>query len=292
MPLKGGMTVNMTKYDIAGIRIEVIADDNTYILDRFQSFFSRCSEKADLKVRVNSCDKLMEPKGKVLFHKSAKWLLKNTADQRIAVCIYGEESQELVAILEADPGWQNVSIDYLKTAPNIRYAAERLGNILMRNCILVRQGLVIHASAVEWQGKAVMFSAPSGTGKSTQAKLWRKHMGALILNDDCPAVRVAGGQARVYGTPWSGSSNIFLNSHAPLSAVIMLEQAPENRICRLTACEAVSRLMPRCYLPYYDRELMGRAINQLEKIIAMTPVFLLRCRPDREAVELVYECIK
>jgi hypothetical protein len=113
-----------------------------------------------------------------------------------------------------------------------------------------------------------------------------------MLNDDCPAIRVSDGQPFVYGTPWSGSSNIFINSKVPILAVVLLEQAPENTIRQLSNHEAVNKLMPRCFLPYYDSRLMDMAINTLEKIISAVPVYLLKCRPDREAVELVHQCVK
>jgi hypothetical protein len=82
-----------------------------------------------------------------------------------------------------------------------------------------------------------------------------------------------------------------VNSKAPLKAIIMLEQAPENTMRKLSPEEAVQYVMPRCYLPFGIDELMERAIGNMDLILSGTPVYLLKCRPDAEAVELVHHTL-
>ena len=78
------------------------------------------------------------------------------------------------------------------------------GEVLFRTSLLCCDGIVIHSSAIELDGNGILFSAPSGTGKSTQANLWREHKGAVVLNGDRPALRTLDGSVYVYGTLWSG----------------------------------------------------------------------------------------
>lgn len=167
-----------------------------------------------------------------------------------------------------------------------------LGEIFFRNCLLQYEGIVIHAAAITCDNKGIIFSAPSGTGKTTQAKLWKKYMGAKIINADRPAIRTIEEVTYIYGTLWNGTSKEYTNARVRLHMIVMVEQSPTNEIIRLIGKEAVAKVMPRCFLPYCTHEIMDLALKNIEKIIGKTPVYLLKCRPDKEAVELVNQCLE
>lgn len=279
----------MPRYNIAGISLKIVTEAFK-LLNEFNPFISLNNEHTDMKIQLKGCDLVPKPEGKILTDEGFVWLRGSFGGEDTCVYMYGEEPEEILCMLNVNKVWNNARILYLKGKSTGELAISGgLGEILFRNRILFHQGIVIHASAIEWHGKGIMFSAASGTGKSTQANLWKKHMGAKILNGDRPAVRVVDYLPYVYGTPWSGSSCEFINSSAPLSAVVMLEQAQENTIRCLSNHEAVAKLMPRAFLPYYSPQLMNLAMNNLERIILSTPVYLLKCRPDIESVELLYQ---
>ena len=282
----------MLRFDIAGIHIKIISE-NLRIIDKFKPFICNFKGAADTIVTLNSCSYIGSPKGDLLLNvENVKWMAGPDKDS-VIVCISNRKTGEPLCLLSADSKWGRVDISYLADSPGIDYAVTGIMfNIVIRNRVLFHQGIVIHASAIEYNGKGIIFSAPSGTGKSTQAGLWETFLGAKVLNDDCPVVKIENGQISICGTPCSGSRDKFLNSSAQLSAVVMLEQACENTIRTLSNAEAISYLMPRCFLAYNDQNLMDMAIKHLEEIICAVPVYLLECRPDREAVELVYQCIK
>ena len=97
--------------------------------------------------------------------------------------------------------------------------------------LLEFDGFCLHASAVAVDNKVVLFSAPCGTGKSTHTTLWQKYFGkdkAVIVNDDKPALRLLEDAFYVYGTPWSGKSDLSANIKVPLQAVAFLEQAKKT----------------------------------------------------------------
>lgn len=149
-------------------------------------------------------------------------------------------------------------------------------------------GLLLHASLVAYRGRAVAFSAPSGTGKSTHADLWRECFGARILNGDRAFVRRVGpdGVWRGYGSPWAGSSPYICNESAPLAAIVLLEQGPCNRMRRLAGAEALTLLQRNIRLPFWDGDATTHALEVLDLLLREVPLYLLSCRPDAGAAEL------
>ena len=151
--------------------------------------------------------------------------------------------------------------------------------------------LILHASLIRWKGQGIIFSAPSGTGKSTQADLWAQHQGAEILNGDRAALRQINGIWTAFGLPYAGTSGIYRNESAPLKAIVVLQQAKANRIRRLHGAEAFRYLYPETVIHRWDPFFEKRASDLLLAIIADTPVFLLECRPDEEAVKLLRDAL-
>jgi len=212
-------------------------------------------------------------------------------DTSIYLC--EENTDKVLCRADANHDWSRAEVTFLENNQFAELGVTGfLCEIIFRNRILFKNGIVLHASALSWEGKGLAFTAPSGTGKSTQAKLWAKHMGALVLNDDRPVLKLENGKTYVYGTPWSGTKRLYHNGSAPLTAIILLEQAAENHIFNLTAATAVSKIMPRCFLPYYDKDIMVMCLNTLAEMLSRISIYQLQCRPDREAVQLLYECLK
>ena len=152
-------------------------------------------------------------------------------------------------------------------------------------------GLLLHASLVEYEGRAVAFTASSGTGKSTQADLWHEYLGAEIMNGDRAFVRRFDDEWRAYGSPWAGSSPYIKNVKAPLGGIVVLKQAPENRIRRLNAAEVMAYLYNNVRYPFWDEEATAASLETLDALIREIPIFLLECRPDEEAVRITRDAI-
>lgn len=280
----------MQKFKIADILIEIISDKSIQ-LSTFRSFLSSSMDNPDLRIQIENCSKITHPDGVLIIEDEVKWMYKYQGDKSLVVYVCEEDSDEIILLLEVNESWDDANIKYLDGI-NVEYPLKGIfGSILFRNSILFHNGFVIHASAIKFNGRGILFSAPSGTGKSTHARLWKDYLGAGILNDDCPCVRIFNEDNYIYGTPWSGSSEEFINDSTSLSAIVILEQSKENFIRRLNNNEAVLKLIPRCFLPFYDRNTMNLAIGNIERVISKTPVYLLKCRPDMEAVKLVQECV-
>lgn len=155
-------------------------------------------------------------------------------------------------------------------------------------------GMMLHASAACYGGKAYLFSGPCGMGKSTHTRLWQSTFGdaVKIFNDDKPALRRMEDRWYAYGTPWCGKDHININMKVPLAGICFLKQAPENRIRRLDSMEALQRLMTQTLRKRLDAEQMNLLLSHLDKLIREIPIFELENRPEPEAARLSYETMR
>jgi hypothetical protein len=151
---------------------------------------------------------------------------------------------------------------------------------------------LFHSSVVSHQGKAYMFLGKSGTGKSTHSQLWLKYIdGTELVNDDNPVVCIIDGEARVYGSPWSGKTPCYRNVDYPIGGIVKLKQAPANSIRRMGTVEAyVALAMSISGMRW--KKWMGDGIHETEnQLTASVPVWRLSCLPDQNAAELCHSTI-
>ena len=150
-----------------------------------------------------------------------------------------------------------------------------------------RGGLMLHTSLVDYQGKGILFVGPSGIGKTTQAELWMKYRDAIIINGDMALVGEKDGAFTGYGCPWHGSSPYCENRQVPLAGIIVLEQAKENTLERLHGVTMIERMMRNIFLPHWYQKGAEAAMETVDHLLSTVPVYLLKCRPDEEAVAMV-----
>lgn len=159
--------------------------------------------------------------------------------------------------------------------------------------LLIRQDRIcFHASLIRTERGGILFSGPSGIGKSTQADLWCRHRGAKLLNGDRPILQRREGDFQAWGSPYAGSSTCYVNESAPVSALVFLAQGKENRIRRLRAGEAFRRIYAGLTMYSWDREFVDRACTLAEELTAAVPCYELSCLPDVTAVECLEQRLK
>lgn len=164
-------------------------------------------------------------------------------------------------------------------------------DIIFRTCLSDFLGFTAHASVVEYNGYAVMFSARSGVGKSTHAEIWQEQLSASIINGDHAVIRIIDGAPTVFGAPWSGTSPYKKLASAPLKAIVLLEQGDNNEISQLDPQEAFQGFLPHCYLPYWNEASMANTLNSIDTALGKLPVYRLTCLPNRAAAELVRDAV-
>ncbi|MBP5354355.1 MAG: hypothetical protein J6Y67_04360 [Lachnospiraceae bacterium] len=163
---------------------------------------------------------------------------------------------------------------------------------LLMEGLLAYNVLLIHGSALCMDGQAVIFTAKSGTGKSTHSRLWREAFGDRVwmINDDKPVVRIVDGQAFVYGTPWNGKHHLGTNAAAPLSAIVRLEHDETNHVEPLSQTDAYLLLIRHTYRPE-SPELMARTMELEKQLLDIASFWLLGCNMDPEAARVSCEGI-
>ena len=153
-----------------------------------------------------------------------------------------------------------------------------------------RDTFLFHCSAIAVDGKAYLFTAPSGTGKSTHARLWREVFGdrAVMINDDKPLLRVTSDSLLVYGTPWDGKHRLSTNTVAPVAGICLLERGEENCVERIAKEDAFPRLLQQTYRPQSPVELM-KTMELLDAVASNVPLCRLRCNMEPEAARVAYD---
>ncbi len=154
-------------------------------------------------------------------------------------------------------------------------------------------GMLLHASAVVVDNEAYLFSAASGTGKSTHTGLWLEHFGdkAYILNDDKPALKLENDCFYAYGTPFSGKYDISVPKGVPIKGIAFIERAQENKISRLDNMTAIIKIFEQTVrdLEGYN---MDKLLTLIDKLICTVPIYKLECNISDEAVVTSYTAMK
>ena len=152
---------------------------------------------------------------------------------------------------------------------------------------------LFHGSAIAVDGRAYLFTAKSGTGKSTHARLWRKMLGsrAVMVNDDKPLIRIGINQAVVYGTPWNGKHCLSNNIAVPLKAVCVLQQAKDNTIFRVDKREVYPVLLQQMYRPLYQPTL-AKSLKLLDRLCSLVSLYRMGCNMELKAAALSYETMR
>ncbi|MBQ4238424.1 MAG: hypothetical protein II698_03865 [Ruminococcus sp.] len=156
--------------------------------------------------------------------------------------------------------------------------------------IIDKGGFFLHCSCLKYKDEAIIFTAPSGTGKSTHSALWRRHFGddVVMINDDKPLVREKDGRFYIYGTPWNGKHSIGNNTSAPIRSVVFLSQAPENKATPISPIDAMALLLQQTVLPS-NKTALSKLLDMLGRLVENIPMYRLGCTISDEAVTTIYQ---
>lgn len=203
---------------------------------------------------------------------------------------YGDKRQYLCSFT-ATPDFKKIKVAMDGDLTLSDYA---INNILMISFSFatVKYGiLMMHSSVIKYRDKAYMFLGVSGTGKSTHSRLWLKNFeGAILLNDDNPVVRYTMQDGVIcYGSPWSGKTPCYKNDSAKVGALVMLKQAPYNKIKRQSTLEAFASFMVSCGIMMWDKLSYNNICENISNVISNVPVYGLECLPDDAAAKICKE---
>ena len=160
-----------------------------------------------------------------------------------------------------------------------------LESMEIEHLIARNDGFLFHCSYIAMNGRAILFTAPSETGKSTQAELWHKYRGAEIINGDRAAVRLVDGVLMAEGIPFAGSSQYCRQGCMPIAAIVYLGQAPVTTVRKLRGYEAFCKIWEGVSVNTWDKEDMARVSHVVQMLAEQIPVFHMPCTPDEAAVQ-------
>ncbi len=231
------------------------------------------------KLKVAELNVLVDYKYPTLT-KQAKPYIAEFEKPNISVAITEESFKELLA---ENPHLSEDDIEYIFTGAGFYEA------------LLEFNGFMLHSSGVCVDGYAYLFSADSGTGKSTHTGLWQQYFGedkALIINDDKPAIRLVEDTLYAYGTPWSGKTDKNLNMRVPVGAIVFIERsADKNYIYEISPKEAIPLIMGQTIMPK-ERDKMLKLLDVLDTLLRRVHVYRLGCDMSMDAVKTSYEAIR
>ena len=174
------------------------------------------------------------------------------------------------------------SLTYLETLASLRKLAEIFPS---------HKRILMHGASIEYKGQAYLFTAPSGTGKSTHIRLWKKYLGdeVKIVNGDKPFISLDS-KPLIYGSPWAGKENWHRNCCMPLKGICFVQRGTENAIQSIEPSECLPLLFKQVYLPS-GIDAAGLTLELVDALIKKVPLYLLTCDMSEEAVKCSFEAL-
>lgn len=222
------------------------------------------------------------------FDCEGAWCVFRQTEDLRSITLLERKGGKALGEMQCDAGYSEARCWLSGEADQREYCYNNFLMMLFAFASMPHKTLLFHASVIGRGNKAYLFLAQSGTGKSTHSALWLKHIpGCELINDDNPAVRIAAdGSVMVYGTPWSGKTPCYRDVKMPLGAFVRITRSQSNRIQQEPPIQAFAALLPSCSGIKWDRDLYRAQCDSVSEIISREKVFVLGCRPDREAAEV------
>ena len=270
----------MIRIKVADIKFAFESDLNITCKDEMELFETSDMGSVDYIFRIEKSKLPLIPKEKPVF-KNGKLSVYNLSDERLIYHSLPNHDWNFCLRETADDRTIYVipeNVNYLQNMWNV------FDKIEFSSRLLDKRAVMLHSSYIIYDGMAILFSAASGVGKSTQAKLWKDTLGADIINGDRSIIREKDGRLYAFGTPFSGSSGICQNKSAPIRAIVSLEQGKENSVRKMTGRECISLFYAQTTIRRWNADDSSRVLDLWSEFMTRVPVLHLNCRPDEDAV--------
>lgn len=192
----------------------------------------------------------------------------------------------------ADDG-KRITVKYL---PDFKYAFSEITNsfshIGFEELLMYGNRLILHASLITTEYGGILFSGPSGIGKSTQARLWKEYKGSEIINGDRPIMGKIDNVWYAWGSPYAGSSTYHSSKKVPVRAIILLGQGSRNHIEPVPPAVAFRKLYMQITNNSWNRWYVNKVVDMINELVNEIPMYDFVCTQDADAVDLVERCLK
>lgn len=285
-------------YRIANILIEIKGLQNEYLEHRMSAYLETDTHLTvpDICVTFKYNEHIEVPEGKD-YNRLDTWYWIDRGDEGYSAIKQHSKTRQNLNRMDFDKSCKNIIIEYFNIDGMYSdITTDRMLHLILGEafafCQTVRGNMVLHSAAASYRGQAMLFSAPSETGKSTHTSLWKQYYtdDVVLFNDDTPVILQDGGRLLTCGTPWSGKTEINENMYFPLKAIVFLKQGKENSIRQLSTIETAVKLLNETRKPVFS-DLMEKHMEIIANIIGKTPSYELTCNISKEAVDLVKDTI-
>ncbi len=269
-------------YRIGNFLFQIKSKQEIPIPEMFQKFSCEGDMEPEYTYEIEVTVQLPEAEGEVLARREDIVVRKTEVGESRMLNFKGG-SQPYAYYEEKE---SNLAKTWFRTASMEDFDVDPvfLALLSMERHMMRRNQFVLHCAYMRYQGEAILFSAPSGTGKTTQAGLWQKYRGSEVVNGDRALLSIKEGKLIASGWPVSGTSGVCEPEDTPVKAIVMLGQAEENTIRTCAPREAFVQIYSQLTINTWNQEFTERAMDFIEKIIATVPVYHLDCTISEEAV--------
>lgn len=272
---------------IADLCIEIETDHPHAIDPQFLPFLTT-GRKADVKLCFRKAAQLPPLSGTVLHEDHCYRVHPDGKGGHIRAFFDAPRDFTPYGVAAWDAPAQTVRVDYLEKGANcISRMRNSFFHLGFESVLIRKDRLCFHAACVNTPMGGILFSGPSGIGKSTQADLWCQYRGAEQINGDRPILSRAEGGWLAWGSPYAGSSGCHVNASCPVSAIVMLRQEKNCDLRRLHPSEAFRAVWSGLTMHSWDREIVEKALDLTSDLIGAVPVFEFGCTPDSAAVDFL-----
>lgn len=277
-------------YEFAGIRFRVCAHELPQDEGMLTEFRTDAAQY-DHAIHLELTDELSPPEGELVFSDAQKRVYRRGAT-RIR-CFGNLPDLKEPAYMQIFRQGKESRVLLLRSAAPENITSKVILNALEAEHFIARQGgFLLHASFLHHRGKAILFTAPSGTGKSTQAALWERLRGAELVNGDRVCVMPDGQGFVAQGIPFCGSSGVAKNKTFPIAAIVYLSQGKTTQIHPLSGLQAFRSLWEGCSVNTWDADDVSRCTDAVMAAARQVPVYHLSCLPDESAVQALENMLK
>nr|WP_294495610.1 hypothetical protein [uncultured Mediterraneibacter sp.] len=253
------------------------------------------SESFEYTYQINVSDTLPDPEGKVIAQRPDLAVFRCETEA-------GESLECRLIGVKGNPEYYACYQEVSENCAEVTLIWERIAELhidpiftsllALERRLVKRNSMILHCAYVEYQGEAILFSAPSETGKTTQANLWEKYRGSRTVNGDRSLLGKIDGRWNAQGWPVCGTSEVCNNEALPVKAVVMLSQAKENKAEKLTPGHAFPLLYSQITVNKWNREDHIHTMDLIEDFLGSVPVIHLECTISEEAVICLEEILQ
>ncbi|SDB35154.1 hypothetical protein [Eubacterium oxidoreducens] len=277
-------------FQIGDFVFRLIIDDEIPVPENFMLFESKRQQEPVYTYEVKVVYKLENITGKVLAKREDLTVYENEAgESRLLGIKYTDKQYALYTETTSNHAVVQVIKSQIE---GFRLDTAFASLLALERRMYAYDSMVLHCAYVEYENNAILFSAPSGVGKSTQANLWEQYKGAKTINGDRALLSKRDERWIAQGWPICGSSQICYNKEMDIATIVMLYQAQENVVRRLRPVEAFKKLYAQITVNGWNSNQGAKCIALLEQLVQEVPVYELGCDISKEAVEVLDKGIK